>query len=177
VFPTVETVQIEGICRQISFRADSPDDARDIGERVADIVGLTGVMAIELFAANGRILINEIATRPHNSGHYSIEALTTSQFAQHLRAILDLPPGSVAPRVPAAVTVNVLGGEDGIDPAARLGDVTDGRVAIHLYGKPARPGRKLGHVTVTGDDVEDCAERAWRAVEILTHETRPEGLA
>jgi 5-(carboxyamino)imidazole ribonucleotide synthase len=124
---------------------------------------------------DGQLLINEIATRPHNSGHYSIEAVETSQFEQHLRAIMGLPLGSTKLRAKAAVMVNVLGGTNGADPRSHLDQaLAMTGVHVHLYGKEARPGRKLGHVTTLGPRVERCADRAWRAVELLTNEPRPE---
>lgn len=177
VLPTVETVQIDGICRQITYRADwhVPEAVR-IAEIVANVVDLTGVMAVELFESDGQLLINEIATRPHNSGHYSIEALASSQFEHHLRSVLGIAPGSIEPRAPFAVTVNVLGPADGSDPRDRIGLLASGDVHIHMYGKGARSGRKLGHVTVLGDDLDLCIERAWAATELLTNELRPEGM-
>ena len=177
VLPTVETVQIDGICRQITFVADRhfPEAVR-IAEIVADAVDLTGVLAVELFESGDLLLINEIATRPHNSGHYSIEALAASQFEHHLRSILGWAPGSIDARSPIAVTVNILGPADGSNPRDRIGLLGSGDVHIHLYGKAARPGRKLGHVTVLGDDLDICVERAWAATEILTNEPRPEAV-
>jgi len=175
VLPTVETIQIDGICRQITYRADGDHaQATAIAHSVADAVGLTGIMAVELFQTAAGLLINEIATRPHNSGHGTIEALACSQFAQHLRAVAGLPAGSTSALAPGAVTVNILGGSDGSDPRDRLHLVRDGNVHVHLYGKVARAGRKLGHVTLIGDDLADLSERAWHAVELLTNEKRPE---
>jgi 5-(carboxyamino)imidazole ribonucleotide synthase len=175
VLPTVETVQHDGICRQITYRANRkvPEAVR-IAEIIANAVDLTGVMAVELFESGDILLINEIATRPHNSGHYSIEALVTSQFEHHLRSVLGLAPGSVEPRAPFAATVNLLGPTDGDDPRDRLTHLASGDIHVHLYGKQARPGRKLGHVTVPGDDLDICVERAWAAAEVLTGEPRPE---
>jgi 5-(carboxyamino)imidazole ribonucleotide synthase len=179
VFPLVETVQDEGICRQITLDREVDPAlaiaATEIAVEVAELVGLIGILAVELFESNGRLLINEIATRPHNSGHYSIEAITTSQFEQHLRAILELPLGSTERCAEVAVTVNVLGGSDRVDPRERLATAMAVPGAhVHLYGKEARPGRKLGHVTTVGTSVEECADRAWAAVEALTNEPRPE---
>lgn len=179
VYPVVETIQIDGICRQINlsrvtYRGRS-DGAADLAHAVADVVGVTGILALELFESDGRLLINEIATRPHNSGHYTIEAVATSQFEQHLRAILDLPLGSTRLLAKAAVTVNILGGSDGSDPRDRLLQaMAMTEVYVHLYGKEARPGRKLGHVTTIGPAVAKCADRAWRAVELMTNDPRPE---
>ena len=175
VLPTVETTQIAGICRQIVYEAEAEHvDATTLARSVAETVDLTGIMAVELFASEGHLLLNEIATRPHNSGHYSIEALTTSQFEQHLRAISGLAPGSTVPRTPVAATVNILGPADGSDPRDYLASLDCPDAKVHLYGKTARPGRKLGHVTVCGDDRAACVEMAWRAVEHLTREHRPE---
>ena len=181
VYPVVETVQIDGICRQIGltrahYRGRTVP-ASELASAVADLIDLTGIMALELFESGGRLLINEIATRPHNSGHYTIESVTTPQFEQHLRAILGLPLGSTKLLAKAAVTVNVLGGADGSDPRDRLHQaLAMTGVSVHLYGKEARPGRKLGHVTVTGTAVDRCADRAWNAVELLTNEPRPEAV-
>jgi 5-(carboxyamino)imidazole ribonucleotide synthase len=128
---------------------------------VADVVG---VLAIELFWTGGQLLVNEIAARPHNSGHWTIDGAVTSQFENHLRAVLDLPLGSTGPIAPAVASVNVFGDPDGTDPAAVLaaGLAVDG-AHVHLYGKEPRPGRKLGHVTVCGDDADDVRSRAWAA--------------
>jgi 5-(carboxyamino)imidazole ribonucleotide synthase len=139
-----------------------------LGRRVADFVGLIGVMAVELFWAGGRLLVNEVATRPHNSGHWTIEGAVTSQFENHLRAVLDQPLGSAAPQHAAVASVNVFGGADGADPVRLLGPALAVEGAhVHLYGKGPRPGRKLGHVTVCGDDPESVRARAWSAARAL----------
>ncbi len=177
VYPLVETVQVDGICHEIiaPARVDPAleADAIEIAHRVADDAGVTGLMAIELFEAGGKLLINEVATRPHNSGHYSIEGTTTSQFEQHLRAILDWPLGDTTLRAPYVVTVNILGPRDGSDPVTRreLALAVPG-VHLHFYGKAARPGRKLGHVTALGSDLAETRERAWQAATTLTGEER-----
>lgn len=179
IYPVVETIQIDGICRQINlsrvnYRSRS-SDAADLAHAVADLIELTGIMALELFEVDGQLMINEIATRPHNSGHYTIEAIATSQFEQHLRAILDLPLGSTRLLAKAAVTVNILGGSDGSDPRDRLLQaIAMNEVNVHLYGKEARSGRKLGHVTTIGPALLKCADRAWKAVELMTNDPRPE---
>jgi 5-(carboxyamino)imidazole ribonucleotide synthase len=171
-YPVVETVQVDGICHEVVAPAPiSPEmavRADRVAREIAEAIDLTGVMAAELFVSDGEIVINELATRPHNSGHYSIEGSTTSQFEQHLRAVLDWPLGSTALTAPIVVTVNVLGGPDGQDPRNALPSALaiEG-VHVHLYGKDARPGRKLGHVTVRGDDVPSVRERARRAAAIL----------
>jgi len=182
-YDIVQTVQVGGICREIVARenARGTDDSRslgaEIGRSVAQLTGVVGVMAVELFEVDGRMLINEIATRPHNSGHWTIEGATTSQFEQHLRAVTGLPLGSPAAVARTTVTVNILGAADGSDPVDRLPEALRVEGAhIHLYGKVASPGRKLGHVTVVGDSADVCRDRAWQAVEALTGEGRPEGM-
>jgi len=177
VYPLVETVQVDGICHEIIAPARVAPaleaDAIDIAHRVADDAGITGIMAIELFEAGGRLIVNEIATRPHNSGHYSIEGVTTSQFEQHLRAILDWPLGETTLRAPFVVTVNILGPRDGSDPVTRRDQaLAVPGVHLHFYGKSARPGRKLGHVTALGHDLADTRDRAWAAATRLTGEER-----
>jgi 5-(carboxyamino)imidazole ribonucleotide synthase len=127
------------------------------------------VLAVELFLVGSSLVINEIAVRPHNSGHFSIEGAETSQFENHLRAVLDLPLGGAGLKAPCVTMVNLLGGPPGVDPAERLAEAlaTPG-VHVHLYGKEARPGRKLGHVTALGDHPIETRERAQRAAAILT---------
>ncbi len=173
VYPLVETVQVDGMCRELVAPAAVSDEitaeAHRIAEVVAGIAGVVGILAVELFISDGKVLINEIATRPHNSGHYSIEGCVTSQFEQHLRAVLDWPLGSTELTAPSVVTVNIVGGEDETDPAFRLPEalVVEG-VHVHLYGKGTRPGRKLGHLTVTGTDLDDVQGRADLAAAILS---------
>ncbi len=172
-WPVVETVQRNGICVEVvapaprlstSFAAE----ADRIGTRIANELGVVGVMAVELFEAPSGLMVNELAMRPHNSGHWSIEGATTNQFEQHLRAILDWPLGDVRPRARVTVMVNVIGG-----PSTNLAAALPAALAaapnasIHLYGKAERPGRKLGHVTVLGDDLVEARNTARRAVAIL----------
>ncbi len=172
-WPVVETVQRNGICVEVVAPAPRLStsyaaEADRIGTRIANELGVVGVMAVELFEAPSGLLVNELAMRPHNSGHWSIEGATTSQFEQHLRAILDWPLGDVRPRARVTVMVNVLGG-----PATNLAAALPAALAaapnasIHLYGKAERPGRKLGHVTVLGDDLVEARTTARRAVAIL----------
>ncbi|CAA9581593.1 MAG: N5-carboxyaminoimidazole ribonucleotide synthase [uncultured Thermomicrobiales bacterium] len=155
-YPVTETVQRAGICRELRVPcALAPNlawEAEDIAISIAGMYGLVGIMAVEFFLVGDRILVNELAPRPHNSGHWTIEGAATSQFAQHLRAVLDLPLGATAPTAPAIVTINLLGPDSGADPWDRLaaGLATPG-AHVHLYGKTARPGRKLGHVTAVGE--------------------------
>lgn len=173
VYPLVETVQVDGMCRELVAPADVSDeiasDAHRIAEIVAGIAEVVGILAVELFITDGKVLINEIATRPHNSGHYSIEGCVTSQFEQHLRAVLDWPLGSTELTAPSVVTVNIVGGDDGVDPTSRLVEAlaVEG-VHVHFYGKGARPGRKLGHVTVIGEELADVRRRADLAEAILS---------
>ena len=131
---------------------------------------MTGLLAVEMFETPAGLLVNELAMRPHNCGHWTIEGATTSQFEQHLRAVLDLPLGSPALAAPVTVMANVLGG-DGDD--AEVYDryihvmAADPAVKVHMYGKSVRPGRKIGHVTVTGDDPAELPDRARRAASYL----------
>jgi 5-(carboxyamino)imidazole ribonucleotide synthase len=177
VYPVVQTVQRDGICREVIAPAPglAPGRAAQAAElalRIAAELGVTGLLAVEMFETPAGLLVNELAMRPHNCGHWTIEGARTSQFEQHLRAVLDLPLGSPAMAAPAAVMANVLGGDDAdvydryihvmaADPAAK----------VHMYGKPVRPGRKIGHVTVTGDrdhtDPRELADRARRAASYL----------
>jgi 5-(carboxyamino)imidazole ribonucleotide synthase len=171
-YPVVETVQHEAMLRELVAPAEVDDalatEAVDLAVRIVDHIGATGLVAVELFVTPDGLLVNELAMRPHNSGHYSIEGATTSQFEQHVRAALDWPLGSTDLVAPAAVTVNVVGPEDGSDPRERLPRALAVPGAhVHLYGKGARPGRKLGHVTALGPDVATARATAWRAVEIL----------
>ena len=170
-WPVVETVQRDGVCAEVIAPAPRSagriaDLAADIAIAVASGLGVTGVLAVELFeATDGRLLVNELAMRPHNSGHWSIEGSTTSQFEQHLRAVLDLPLGATGSRDAWSVMVNILGGpQEGtlVDryPAALAAHPT---VKVHGYGKEPRPGRKVGHVTAGGDDLDEVAYQARSA--------------
>ena len=178
IYPLVETVQVAGICREIRACAFDPDlerQAHEIARAICAVTEVVGIIAVELFHVGGTLLINEIATRPHNSGHWTIEGSVTSQFEQHLRAVAGLPLGIPASLKPATVTVNVLGPKDGSDPAERLAEALAVEGAhVHLYGKPPRPGRKLGHVTVVGQTAPECRQLAWQAVTALTGEQPPE---
>jgi len=170
-WPLVETVQRDGVCAEVFAPApDSAgrlaDTAEDIAVRIATELGVTGVLAVELFQTDDeRILINELAMRPHNTGHWTIDGATTSQFEQHLRAVLDLPLGATGGHAPAAVMVNVLGGPADGDLAARYPGALEAfpEAKYHFYGKAPRPGRKIGHVTVLGDDLDDVTYRARSA--------------
>jgi 5-(carboxyamino)imidazole ribonucleotide synthase len=167
-YPPVETVQRDGICRELLAPATLPPalaaEAERLGLAVAEGIGVVGILAVELFVAGERLVVNELAARPHNAGHHTIEGSATSQFAQHLRAVLDWPLGETRPTAPAVATVNLLGGPDGADPLARVPHaLAVPGVHVHLYGKAARPGRKLGHVTALGDRLDEARARAAAA--------------
>jgi 5-(carboxyamino)imidazole ribonucleotide synthase len=175
LWPLVETVQRDGVCAEVIAPAPGSagllaDAAADIATTVAESLDVTGVLAVELFhTTDDRLLINELAMRPHNTGHWTQEGSTTSQFEQHVRAVLDLPLGGTGLTAPFSVMVNILGGpQKGAVtdryPAA-LADQPD--VAFHAYGKSPRPGRKVGHVTATGDELDDVVFRARAASEFF----------
>ena len=171
-YPVVETVQVDAMLRELIAPAavDEPlaRDAEALATAIVDHIGAPGLIAVELFVTPDGVLVNELAMRPHNSGHHTIEATTTSQFEQHVRAALDLPLGATDLVAPAAVTVNVVGPADGSDPRERRAEALAVPGAhVHLYGKEARPGRKLGHVTALCEDVEAARATAWRAASIL----------
>ena len=178
-WPVVETVQRDGVCREVTAPAPGLDPglaarAVEVGLRIAGELDVTGVLAVEMFetaAAPGRpagVLVNELAMRPHNSGHWTIDGAVTSQFEQHLRAVLDLPLGDPRPRDRWSVMVNVLGGEHPDLYRSYLHVMArDPGVKVHLYGKGVRPGRKIGHVTVCGDDLEALRARARHAADFV----------
>jgi 5-(carboxyamino)imidazole ribonucleotide synthase len=173
VYPVVETVQRDGICREVIAPAPGLTPGRRAAAQamalaIANGLGVTGLLAVELFETRTGLLVNELAMRPHNTGHWTIEGARTSQFEQHLRAVLDLPLGSPAMAAPAAVMANVLGGDDA-DVYDRYIHVmaADPAVKVHMYGKPVRPGRKIGHVTATGEDPAELGDRARRAASYL----------
>jgi 5-(carboxyamino)imidazole ribonucleotide synthase len=169
-WPLVETVQRDGVCAEVfapAPNADSlTDEAAALAERIATGLDVTGVLAVELFeTSDGRLLVNELAMRPHNTGHWTIDGAVTSQFEQHLRAVLDLPLGDPSATAPWSVMVNILGGPSGaMMPdryAAAMAAHAD--VKLHSYDKPSRPGRKVGHVTAAGERLDDTAARARAA--------------
>jgi len=177
VYPVMQTVQRDGICREVIAPAPGlapgrAAQAQELALRIAAELGVTGLLAVEMFETSAGLLVNELAMRPHNCGHWTIEGARTSQFEQHLRAVLDLPLGSPAMAAPVAVMANVLGGDDE-DVYDRYIHVmaADPAVKVHMYGKPVRPGRKIGHVTLTGDanhrDPDELADRARRAASYL----------
>ncbi len=171
-YPIVESVQSDGICVEVTAPAPDLDaglavEAQQIAMRIAAELDVTGILAVELFETwDGRILVNELAMRPHNTGHWSIDGAVTSQFENHLRAVLDLPLGSPSARTPWTVMVNILGGS-----APTLYDgyphvqARDPDLRVHLYGKAVRPGRKVGHLTAYGDNLDEVRERARHAAQ------------
>ncbi|GAA1574268.1 5-(carboxyamino)imidazole ribonucleotide synthase [Leucobacter aridicollis] len=172
-WPLVETIQRDGVCDVVLAPAPVSDpetaaEAARIGAIVAEGVDATGVLAVEMFETrDGRVLVNELAMRPHNSGHFSIEGSITSQFEQHLRAVTDLPLGDPAMAAPYAVMVNVLGGPAEGPMPVRYPAVLAAHPAakIHSYGKLPRPGRKVGHVTVVGDSLDTALAEARAAAD------------
>jgi 5-(carboxyamino)imidazole ribonucleotide synthase len=180
VWPVVETVQRNGVCAEVVAPAPGLSEqlataAQELAVRIADRLGVVGMLAVELFQTGDGVLVNELAMRPHNSGHWTIEGARTSQFEQHLRAVLDYPLGSTAMTAPVVVMANVLGGAAAADDWA--GPPLDERVhhlmahwpdvKLHWYGKGQRAGRKLGHVTALGDDVDEVRARATAAARYL----------
>jgi len=170
-YPVVETVQRDGVCAEVFAPAPGAGDrltqvAEGIGRQIAEGIGVTGMLAVELFETDDeRILVNELAMRPHNSGHWSQDGAVTGQFEQHLRAVADLPLGDPSPRAAWAAMINILGGpadgsfEDRFEAA--MSEHPDAK--IHTYGKAARPGRKVGHVNAAGDDLDDVVYTARAA--------------
>lgn len=176
IWPVVESIQRDGVCAEVIAPAPHAagrleDVAADIAVRVATALEVTGVLAVELFeTTDERLLVNELAMRPHNTGHWTIDGAVTSQFEQHLRAVLDLPLGDTQSREPWSVMVNVLGGPATGSLQDRYPQVFSDHpgVKVHNYGKDPRPGRKVGHVTASGDDLDDVAYQARGAAALFT---------
>jgi 5-(carboxyamino)imidazole ribonucleotide synthase len=177
-YPVVESVQVDGVCDTVIAPAPDLSDAlsaqaQQLALTVARELGVVGHLAVELFETRGPdgrpgILVNELAMRPHNSGHWTIDGAATSQFANHLRAVLDLPLGDPRPRAPWTVMANVLGGDYPDMYAGYLHCMArDPGLKIHMYGKDVKPGRKVGHVTTYGADLADVRERARHAADYL----------
>jgi len=175
VWPIVQTIQQDGICVEVIAPAPGLSEelagqGASLAVRLADQLGVVGVMAVELFETAAGLLVNELAMRPHNSGHWTIEGARTSQFEQHLRAVLDYPLGTTSMTAPWVVMANVIGGSDGamgIDERVHHVMARWPDVKLHLYGKTPREGRKLGHVTALGDDLAEVRERAGSAAAYL----------
>ncbi|KRA22220.1 phosphoribosylaminoimidazole carboxylase [Microbacterium sp. Root61] len=170
-YPIVETVQRDGVCAEVIAPAPHAGDrlaavTAELGIAIAEGLETTGMLAVELFqTTDERVLVNELAMRPHNSGHWSQDGAVTGQFEQHLRAVLDLPLGDTSPRAGWSVMVNILGGpaEGGLDERFAAAMAAHPDVKVHTYGKAPRPGRKVGHVNVTGDDLDEIAYQARAA--------------
>ncbi|MDQ2722963.1 MAG: 5-(carboxyamino)imidazole ribonucleotide synthase [Actinomycetota bacterium] len=178
-WPVVQTVQRDGICAQVlapapELDAEVAEQAEQLALRLAAELGVVGVLAVELFETQqGGLVVNELAMRPHNSGHWSIEGARTSQFEQHLRAVLDYPLGDTSMTAPVVVMGNILGAEQ--TPAMSMDERAHHLFArmpdakLHLYGKGERPGRKVGHVTMLGAEAQVVQERAERAAHWMSH--------
>ena len=176
-YPIVETVQRDGICREVYAPAPGlPDalaaEAQRVALDIAKRLDVTGMLAVELFQTRGGgLLVNELAMRPHNSGHWSIDGAVTSQFENHLRAVLDWPLGAPTAHAPVTVMANVLGLDlPEVHPAYLHCMARDPGLKIHMYGKAVKPGRKIGHVTAAGRDFAECVERARHAAAFLRGE-------
>jgi 5-(carboxyamino)imidazole ribonucleotide synthase len=179
-YPVVESRQVGGVCAEVI--APAPDLDRDLAasakalaEQIADELDVTGILAVELFeTTDGRLLVNELAMRPHNTGHWSIDGAETSQFENHLRGVLDLPLGCTHARAPWSVMVNVLGGAvDDLVAQRTVVLAAEPDVKVHLYGKSVKAGRKVGHVTAYGADLDDVLARARRAAALFTDGVDP----
>lgn len=173
-YPVVESVQVGGVCDTViapapGLPAHEAVQAQELALKIAQELGVVGHLAVELFETrDGRVLVNELAMRPHNSGHWTQDGAVTSQFANHLRAVLDLPLGDPRPRAEWTVMANVLGGDYPDMYSAYLHCMArDPQLKIHMYGKDVKPGRKVGHVNTYGDDLADVRERAAHAAGYL----------
>lgn len=173
-YPISETVQRDGICVETTtpapgLDADRVSELQATAIRIAEALGVVGVLAVELMEApDGRVVVNELAMRPHNTGHWSIDGAETSQFENHIRAVLDLPLGAPNPTAPVVVMANVLGGtEEDLTGSLQHVYARDRHAHVHLYGKDVRPGRKVGHVTCLGEDLDDVRRRARHAANYM----------
>jgi len=182
-YPVSETVQRDGICHETTTPASGLDVDREaqiqrLALGIAAELGVVGVLAVELMERpDGRVVVNELAMRPHNTGHWTIDGAHTSQFENHLRAVADLPLGPTGTRAPVVVMSNVLGGtrDDLVGALASLFGVAPG-VRVQLYGKSVLPGRKVGHVTAYGEDVGSVQASARAASDYLEGRTEsPDG--
>ncbi|MEU8897084.1 5-(carboxyamino)imidazole ribonucleotide synthase [Nocardia sp. NPDC048505] len=184
-WPVVETVQRNGQCAVVL--APAPDLSEELALRAESLalnlareLGVVGAMAVELFETrDGDLLVNELAMRPHNSGHWGMDGARTGQFEQHLRAVLDYPLGDTSPLAPVTVMANVLGAPEA--PAMSMDERLHHLFArlpqakVHMYGKSERPDRKIGHVNVLGDDVAVVREQAERAAHWMSHAVWTDG--
>ncbi|WP_340561044.1 5-(carboxyamino)imidazole ribonucleotide synthase [Streptomyces sp. GSL17-111] len=173
-YPVVESIQVDGVCDTVIAPAPGLSEqtsagAQELALRIAAELDVVGHLAVELFETrDGRTLVNELAMRPHNSGHWTMDGAVTSQFANHVRAVLDLPLGDPRPRAPWTVMCNVLGGDYPDMYSGYLHCMArDPQLKIHMYGKDVKPGRKVGHVNTYGADLADVRERARHAADYL----------
>lgn len=173
-YPVTETVQKDGICFETTTPAPGMTDEQQVelqqlALRISQELGVVGLMAVELMQrADGQVVVNELAMRPHNTAHWTMDGAITSQFENHLRAVLDLPLGDPGLRAPHVVMGNVLGGsEDDLTGALQHCFARDRRLRVHLYGKDVKPRRKVGHVNTYGDDLADVQRRARHAAGYL----------
>ena len=175
-WPLVQTIQSGGVCSEVVApypTASLGNQGSEIAQSIANGLGVTGVMAVEMFVLeDGSLLVNELAMRPHNSGHFSIEGSHTSQFEQHLRAVLDLPMGDTGMRGGFAVMLNLLGVDDvnNFYEHYPLVMAEFPSVSFHLYQKAARSGRKMGHLTLLGSDFRELLETGRRARSMIYRE-------
>ncbi len=178
----VESIQREGVCSEViapapNLTVEEAEEARQIALTISGGLGVTGVLAVEMFETvdeqgERHMFVNELAMRPHNSGHWTITGSVTSQFEQHLRAVLDLPLGSTEPTATWTVMANVLGStRDSLTEGLEEVAAKFPEAKVNVYGKETRPGRKLGHVNVSGDDLDEVLHRATSAAAILRGES------
>jgi 5-(carboxyamino)imidazole ribonucleotide synthase len=172
-YPVVETRQREGMCAEVlvpavGLSAEREMQIQEVAMKIADAIGVTGMLAVELFDTGESVLVNELAMRPHNSGHWSIDGAITSQFENHLRAIVGWPLGETVPVAPYVVMANIIGADSEIDEVAVTSALLDPEVKLHLYGKESRPRRKIGHVTVHGQDLEQTRLKAQTAANSIS---------
>nr|MCW2727982.1 5-(carboxyamino)imidazole ribonucleotide synthase [Aeromicrobium sp.] len=179
-YPVVESRQVGGVCAEVIAPAPDLDpqlaaSAKALAEQIATELDVTGILAVELFeTTDGRLLVNELAMRPHNTGHWSIDGAETSQFENHLRGVLDLPLGCTHARAPWSVMVNVLGGAvEDLEAQRSVVLAAEPDVKVHLYGKAVKAGRKVGHVTAYGTDLDDVLARARHAAQLFTQGVTP----
>jgi 5-(carboxyamino)imidazole ribonucleotide synthase len=170
-YSVVESRQVNGVCKVViapapEISAESAEQAESIARQIAERLDVVGILAVEMFEGlDGRILVNELAMRPHNSGHWTINGAVTSQFENHLRAVAGLPLGNTSATANWTVMVNILGSTRNTLAEALPGALArDSRAKINLYGKGIRPGRKLGHINISGDNLAELLENAqWIA--------------
>jgi 5-(carboxyamino)imidazole ribonucleotide synthase len=176
-WPLVQTTQSNGVCAEVLAPAPGATNemlelAVAIAAHIAEGLGVTGVLAVEMFQTiDGRLLINELAMRPHNSGHFTIEGSVTSQFEQHLRAVLDLPLGDTSMTASNAIMVNLLGVDDQNSFVENYSKAMAAHpnIKIHTYAKAPRDGRKMGHITAIGENSAEIAASVWQAFGILVN--------